>query len=169
MRNPTVPRCLMLGGLCCALMLFGTVRTQGQKINSKHPGVYLTFQRFVEKTASEAYPSEGARLVLHNNTRWPIYYGKWLEPALPGDIAMIYNLELEDGSIALRRHVEVVTSGKLLPGTTVSFTVPREDFPKSSKIFIRFDFSWELSHGERDSNEAVHRAYFRSNQLLDWP
>jgi hypothetical protein len=150
-------------------MLFGTETTQGQKIDRQRAGVYLTFQRFVKQTADDAYPSQGARLILHNNTRWPIYYGKWFEAVLPGDVAMIYNIEQEDGAVALRRHVEVVASGKLLPGKTVSFTVPQEDFLKNSEIFVRFDFSWELSQGERDSDEAVHRAYFRSNQLPRWP
>jgi hypothetical protein len=133
------------------------------------PWRYLTFQGFVKKTASEAHPSEGARLVLHNNTRWPIYYGKWLEPTLPRDVAMGYVMELEDGCFAVRRHVDVVTTGRLSPGKAVSFTVPREDFSKISRIYVEFDFSWELDQGERDNDEAVHRAYFRSNQLPRWP
>jgi hypothetical protein len=151
------------------LLLFGTKTTQGQKIDRQHPGVYLTFQRFVKKTADEAYPTEGARLVLHNNTRWPIFYGKWIEPVLPRDIAMAYMIETEAGCFAGGRHVDVVTSGLLSPGRTVSFTVPRGDFPKNTRIYVEFGFSWELDHGERDSDEAVHRAYFRSNQLPRWP
>lgn len=82
---------------------------------------------------------------------------------------MIYNIEREDGSIVQRRHVEVVTSSKLLPGKTVSFTVPREDFLKDSKIFVKFDFSWEFVQGRRGSEEALHRAYFRSDRLARWP
>ena len=81
---------------------------------------------------------------------------------------MIYTIELETGCRDTRRHLDVVTGGKLLPGKTVSFTVPQEDFPKDSEIFVEFDFSWELVKGERVRNEAVHRAYFFSNDL-HWP
>src|SRR5215208_2120158 len=116
--------------------------TQAQKIDGKRPGVYLTFKEFVKKTAGEAYPSQGARLVLHNNTRWPIYYGRWYETTLPGDAAMIYNIEQRDGCPELRRHVEQVADVKLLPGRAVSFTVPREDFPEGSSLYVIYNFSW---------------------------
>src|SRR4029077_8365654 len=117
----------LLQVLFCVPLLLGGVRTSNsQRANLRRPGVYLTFQEFVSKTASEAHP-QGVRLLLHNNTRWPIHYGEWLEPTLPGDVAMIYTIELENGCREVRRHVDVVTGGKLLPGKTVSFTLPRED------------------------------------------
>jgi hypothetical protein len=154
----------------CALILFANAgRSQGQKITQKRPSVYLTFQGFVKKTASEADPSDGARMLLHNNTRWTILYGEWLERALPGDVAMIYTVELENGCMGGKRHFDVVTVGKLLPGKSVSFTVPREDFPKNSEIFVEVDYSWELVKGERVRNEAVHRTYFLSSALPAWP
>jgi len=143
--------------------------SQGQKVNRKRPSVYLTFQGFVKKTADEAYPSEGARLILHNNTQWPIQYGKWLDPALRDDVAMIYTIELEAGCRDDRMHVDVVTRGELLSGKTVSFVIPRENLPKKSEIYVEFNFSWELSKGERVRHEAVHRAYFLSSDLPPWP
>ena len=124
----------------------------------------------MKKTASEAHPSQGARLVLHNNTRWPIRYGEWMEPALPGDVAVIYTTELDTRCLdRISRHLDVVTEGKLLPGKSVNFTVPQEDFPKYSQLFVEFDFSWELSKGERLRDEVVHRAYFLSIDLPRWP
>jgi hypothetical protein len=129
----------------------------------------LTFNQFVKTTLSQAHPSQAARLVLHNNTRWSIRYGEWLERVLPGDVAMIYTVELEDGSAVTSRHLDVVTRGTLLPGKTVSFSVPREAFPTYGQIFVEFDFSWELLNGERVREEAVHRAYFLSIDLPAWP
>ena len=170
MRKPTLLRGLIVRLLSGPLVLLGTVSpSQSQKLNPKLPAVYITFKELVNKTASEANPSKGARLVLHNNTRWSIRYGEWLEPALPGDVALIYTLELEDGRLAPSRHLDVVTRGKLLPGKTITFTVPREDFPKNSQLFVEFDFSWELSKGERLRDEAVHRAYFLSIDMPRWP
>ena len=61
------------------------------------------------------------------------------------------------------------TEGKLLPGKSVNFTVPQEDFPKCSQLFVDFDFSWELSRGERLRDEVVHRTYFLSIDLPRWP
>ena len=97
----------------CALTLFASVGTyQGQKINQERPGVYLTYQGFVKKTASEAGPSDGPRLLLHNNTRWAIHYGEWLERKLQGDVAMIYT----PGDTALpmnQRQMQYVGAGNL--------------------------------------------------------
>ena len=79
MRKSTLREGLVLEILLSVFVLFGSVNTcQGQKLNPKRPGVYLTFSEFVAKT--NTHPSQGARLVLHNNTKWPIQYGKWLDP-----------------------------------------------------------------------------------------
>jgi hypothetical protein len=171
MRTASPLRRLILNGIACTLILSGIVTIpQAQKLNRNRPGVYLTFKEFVKKTASEAYPSEGARLVLHNNTRWPVYYGEWLEPTLPGDVAMIYTIEMvEDGCSVIRRHTDIVTKGKLMPGGSVSFTVPREDFPKNSVISLTFNYSWELMREERLPRESRHRAYFNPKDLPAWP
>jgi hypothetical protein len=165
---PAPYRLLLLSALSC-LVLFEIALAQ--KIDRKRPGVYITFKEFVKKTAAEVNPMEGARLVLHNNTRWPIYYGTWYEPVLPGDVAMIYNIQMaENGCYDIRMHVDVVNRGnKLLPGKTVSFTVPRGDFPKGSNIFLLFEYAWELDQDNRFPGEADHRAYFISGHLPQWP
>jgi len=168
MRKPALLRHLILSPLICAFLAGGVV-SQSLRIDSKRPSVYLTFKDFVKQAASEAHQTEGVRLVLHNNTRWPILFGEWLEPVRWSDVPMGYVIEMEDGSFAVRRHVDVVTRGKLLPGKTISFIVPREDFPKNSRIYVEFEFSWELSKGQRLPDRTVHRAYFFSSDLPRWP
>jgi hypothetical protein len=159
--------------LCCIsyALLFSVsmVASQAQKINRNRPSVFLTFKEFVKETADEASPSKGARLVLHNNTRWPIYYRAWLDRTLPGDVAMCYVIEQENGSRALRGHVEVVTTTKLSPGKSVSFTVPQEDFLMNSLIYVSFNFSWEYVKEKRIPYEVDHRVYFHSADLPPWP
>ena len=169
MRKSTLAEGLIPELILGIVVLVGSVNaSQGQKINPKLPSVYLTFREFVPKTSTQ--PSQGARLVLHNNTRWPLRYGEWLEPTPPGDSAIIYTTEVENGCFGeTRRHLDVVTERKLLPGKTVTFTVPREDFPPYSKIFVEVGFLWELVKGERVRDEVVHRAYFLSIDLPRWP
>ena len=69
----------------------------------------------------------------------------------------------------MRRHVEVVMTGKLMPGTSVSFVVPKYDFPEGSNIFLSFNYAWELDRGERVRDEARHHVYFISGYLPAWP
>ena len=107
--------------------------------------------------------------MLHNNTRRPIYYGEWSEESLPGDAPVIYIIELIDGCREKRLHSDTVWTRKLMPGKTVSFVVPKEDFPKGSEIYVRFNFSWELKQGDTVRYEAMHRAYFLSSNLPNWP
>src|SRR3982750_4299374 len=98
MKAIILSRRLILASLFFSLLLFAfPLETKGQKIDRDRPSVYLTFKEFVKKTASETHPSQGARLVLHNNTRWPIYYGKWFDQTLPGDVPLIYIIEMRDG------------------------------------------------------------------------
>jgi len=78
---------------------------------------------------------------------------------------MIYTIELPTGCRDVRRHVEVVTRGKLLAGKTASFVVRREDFSNGSAIYVGFQFSWETDHGSKVRGEAIHRAYFFASDL----
>src|SRR5947208_12639780 len=146
MRKLTLCLRVILGSVIFALILSGAVTvSHAQKINRNHPSVYLTFDGFVKKTADEAYASKGARLVLHNNTKWPIQYGKWLDPVLHDDVAMIYTIELEPGCRDDRKHVDVMIRGELLSGRTVSFVVPKEDLPKNSEIYCDFNYHLEFN------------------------
>jgi hypothetical protein len=166
MIKETLRRRLIRGGLVCGLVLCGWGGdSHAQKIDGSRPGVYLTFKEYVKRAPRESTPQEGARLVLHNNTRWPIYFGEWIEPALSGDVAVMYVIEQDDGRLEIRRHVDVVTEGRVMPGKSVSFTAPREDFPEKGSIYVRFEYSWERKSGRALRGEAQHRAYFRSGAL----
>lgn len=159
-------KCIIVFSLFCTWMFGGMSTSQGQKRVRNRPSVYITFQGFVRTVSSE---QPHVRLVLHNNTRWVIHYGEWLERVFSGgDAAIIYAVELKNGCLGGRGHTSVVTTGKLLPGRSISFLVPFEDFPKGSAIFLEFDYSWELIKGNRDRNEAVHRAYFLASDLPRW-
>ena|SRR5947209_7513638 len=168
MKKRTLQRWLILSGVGCALILSGNVMSsQAQKINKNRPSVYITFKEFITKTPDQAYPSQGARLQVHNNTRWPIYYTKHYDPTVAGP-QISYIIELENGCRDERRYVDVVDIGKLMSGRMLSFVVPRGNFPKGSKIYIEFYFSWELNRSERVRDETVHRAYFLSKDLPEW-
>lgn len=160
---------LTLAGTLFGLILAGPVRlSTGQKLNPSRPGVYLTFKEFVKSNSAQSL-SEAARLVLHNNTKWPLYYGKDFDPRFPRGHSIVYIIEMETGCRDDRDHVDIVSSGKLLPGKTTSFLVPREDMPSKSEVYVEFYFVWELNHGQRVPREVVHRAYFGSRSLPAWP
>jgi hypothetical protein len=153
-------------GVLYMVTLFGIARiSYAQKIDRKRPGIYIAFKEFIAKTPDPAYPSQGARLVLHNNTRWPIYFGTHYDPTVDGQ-QISYVIELENGCYDPRLYSDVVFKGKLMPGKTLNLVVPRADFPNGSMIYVEFTFSWEVYKGH---NETVHRAYFYSSDLPDWP
>lgn len=145
-----------------------TTVSQGQKIDRKRPSVFISFDSFVKKKAAPGYSSEAARLILHNNTRWPIYYEKNYDP-MAGAGSIIHVIEFVDGKRDVIGRIDVVSQGKLMPGESLSFLVPRREFPNGSQIYVEFNFSWELNEGETVRREVVHRAYFLTSDLPPWP
>jgi hypothetical protein len=134
-----------------------------QKIDRKRPVVYLEFEQFIKNTSEPN--TEGVRLTLRNNSIWPIYYSKWLNTVLPGDVAMAYVVQLESGAWAGSRHVDVVTRGRLLPGKSATFIVPTQDLLSQSQIYVEFYFSWELQQGQVLPRETIHRAYISTSDF----
>jgi hypothetical protein len=143
---------------------------QAQKIDKEQPSVYITFAEFVKKVGGVECPSGCARLILHNNTKWPIYYTTAYDPTVEG-AAITYMIELKDGSRDIRNRTDqVMRNNRLMPGKTLSFVVPKADFPDESKIYVDFTFSWEVVSVEKNSgDQTVHRAYFRASDLPVWP
>ena len=139
-----------------------------QKINKRLPSVFISFKEFIAKTPDPAYPSQGVRLLIHNNTKWPIVYWTHYDPTVARG-AIIYIIENRDGSREERAYVDVVMRGKLTPGNTLSLIIPRDNFPKGSSIYVEFNFLWELNNDDRVRDEAVHRAYFLASNLPTWP
>jgi len=161
-------RQFVLAVASCVLIIGISRISYAQKINRKLPSVYITFKEFIAKTPDPAYPSQGAHLLIHNNTRWPIVYWTHYDPTVAG-AAISYIIEKEDGSREERSYVDAVSRAKLMPGRTLSLIVPRHDFPENSQIYVEFSFSWELSNDDLVRNESVHRAYFLSSNLPAWP
>lgn len=152
------------------IVLFGVLITErvtlAQKINPKHSSVYITFKQFIAKTPDPAYPSQGARLTVHNNTRWPIYFWEHYDPTVAG-AQIAYNIiDVTNGCRIERTYSDVVFHRKLAPGKTLDFVVPREDFPSQSKIYVRFYFSFEEFAGRK---EPEHQADFLPSELPPWP
>jgi hypothetical protein len=147
------------------VLLIPAANAPGQRLNAKRPSVYITFKEFIDKTPDPAYPSQGARLLLHNNTRWPIHYVEHYDPTVAG-AQISYIIELADGRRDERMYTSVVFGRKLMPGKTLSFVVPRGDLPEGSQIYVTFYFSWEEYRGRY---EPDHRAYFLVSRLPAWP
>jgi len=140
--------------------------TLAQKLNPKRPSVYLTFKEFIAKTPDPAYPSQGARLTVHNNTRWPIYFWEHYDPTVAG-AQIAYNIiDVTNGCRIERMYSDVVFHRKLAPGKTLDFVVPRGDFPAHSKIYVPFYFSFEEFAGRK---EPEHQADFLPSELPPWP
>lgn len=166
-RSLVTPRILIV----LVLLSISTVpNLKAQKLRNELPSVYITFKEFVKNGPGMACPSGCARLILHNNTRWAIYYATAYDPTVEG-AAVTYIIELQDGSRDVRNHVDqVMRNNRLMPGKTLTFVVPKADFPDKSKIYIDFSFSWEFIPAEKNiGDQAVHRAYFRANDLPAWP
>lgn len=139
--------------------------THGQKINSTKPGVYLSFKEYTENTPSAENDSVGVRLILHNNTRWTIFYTRLMQSSLPKDVPVSYIIELTTGCRVERFTTDVIMTSKIMPGKTVSFVVPKSEFSVGSKVYVEFFYSWEPRLKKTHQIEAVHRAYFASSHL----
>lgn len=165
MRRSTPKWTLVLIALC-GLVIHGDMsESYGQKLDKKRPSVYITFAEFVDSIADGA---SSAKFVLHNNTRWPIYYDKNYDPTV-GAGAVIYTIELEDGKRDFVSRVDVVSKDKVMPGATVSFIVSRGTLTNAKQIYVDFNFSWELNEGGTVRREAFHQAYFVTSDLPPWP
>jgi len=170
MRTSLATRCRIFMVLYSLISVAVAPSFQAQKLHSELPSVYITFKEFIKDGPSLDCPSGCARLILHNNTRWPIHYTTAYDPTVEG-AAVTYIIELQDGSRDVRNHVDqVMRNNRLMPGKTLSFVVPKANFPEKSKIYIDFSFSWEFIPAEKNiGNQAVHRAYYRANDLPAWP
>lgn len=158
---------LLLASTILIFLMEGQVRIGlSQKLNKQRPGVFLSFKEYV-KLNDGTY---GARLILHNNTQWSIFFFQLMGQPLEGDIVASYVIEQENGCRDERGATDVVMKTKLAPGKTLRFVVPIEDFQERNDIYVEFHYSWETSfQKELLRNEAVHRAYFPSRNLPSKP
>ena len=164
MKHPNIRQGVFFFHLLLAITLCGlSCQARAQKIDRLKPGIYLTFKALVKPRRNVRQDS--ISLVLHNNTRWPIYYIRHYDPSFPDVDSIAYVIELKNGCIDARKYVDVVTTSRLLPGKVTTLMVPREDFQKNSQIYIEFYYSWEAGRYGTLRYETEHRAYFGSYDL----
>ena len=60
---------------------------------------------------------------------------------------------------------DVSSSAWLPSGSSVVFSVPREQLSRSLAVFVRFNYEWEYRNRTFRSDEPEHRAYFRASDL----
>lgn len=150
--------CLVL----CFLVISSNEVVQCQTLNKKLPSVYLSFKEYL----NDGEGDEMVRMILRNNTKWPIIVTRLTGSALKGDIPLAYIIELATGCREERLTIDVIMRVKLMPGKAVSFAVPSDDFSQGSKIYVEFAYSWEKQeYGKPYLNEPVHRAYFSALDL----
>ncbi len=167
MRRRTPKRRLLF--IAISVFMYGNICDSfGQKIDRKRPSVFIAFSEFVEKQMNGASRSVSAKFVLHNNTRWPIYYDKNYDPIV-GAGAVIYTIELEDGKRDSPTRVDVVSKGKVMPGGSISFIVPQTALTNARQMYVDFNFSWEMSQGRTVRREAFHQAYYVISNMPPWP
>lgn len=143
-----------------------TTYASAQIIDKRKAGVYLEFKDLIHNDSKKKDEVVGVRLVFRNNTRWPVFYVKLSESSLAPDVPMSYIIEKDNGCREERLKIDVIFRSKLMPGKSVSFKVPKEDFISGHKIYVAFAFSWEKPLGkEIHPDESTHRAYFSTFDL----
>lgn len=60
---------------------------------------------------------------------------------------------------------DVFSSAWLPSGSSVIFSVPREQLSKNLAVFVRFNYEWEYGNRTFRTNEPEHRVYFRASDL----
>jgi hypothetical protein len=73
--------------------------------------------------------------------------------------------ELEDCEVSLRAGCHFCSVIPLHPGRSLTFSVPREDFCKRTRLYVPFSYSWEDAW-PLDGQEPEHRVYFYGSDLL---
>jgi hypothetical protein len=142
---------------------------EGQRLDRNKPTIYISFKEFVRERGANAeqHSVEGVRFAFHNNTRWIIYYHAIPKASLPGDVPLIYKIEQQSGCPDNRHLIgDMVVTDKLNPGKSISFVVPRGHLLDGGKIYVEFNYSWELISGRPvHPQELRHRVYFASMDL----
>lgn len=151
-------KCLAL--VC--LLLSSNEIVWGQTLNKKLPSVYLSFNGYLNDSKGMGM----ARMALHNNTKWPIILTRRMGSVLDGNVPLAYTIELATGCYDPLLAVDVISRIKLMPGKTINFIVPINEFSQGSKIYVEFAFSWEKQEEEYSNlYEPIHRVYFYVRDL----
>lgn len=173
MDKSSVGGVLLVGSFFCICLFYNnansTISIASQRLDRTKPTVYISFKEFVNgrEANAEQNSGEGVRFAFHNNTRWVIYYRAIPKAALPGDVPLIYKIEQQSGCPDDRYWIgDMIVTDKLNPGKSISFVVPRDHLPEGGKIYVEFNYQWELISGRPiHPQELIHRVYFASMDL----
>lgn len=150
------------------------------RIAGDKPSIFISFDHYGRREPLRvAETSEGVWLRLHNNTRATIFLPSYGVPKEVGEVGLFYDVlpvpSVNDSVSTVparlpagRPQGHTAGSYLLRPGSTVSFSVPREHLPERSFIRIVFNYEWELEGeqmGAVRSGEPTHYAYFYSSSL----
>jgi hypothetical protein len=153
---------------------------QGERINVNKPTVYL---EYVCQDEKKIY------LRMHNNTMWhisisaeksyfltnkPIILGngnKWY--AIPNDEEVPIHYYIEKDELENIKKIKTPEKepyyqnggGRIVSQDSILFSVPIEHLRKGLKIYVEFNYEWELTESGFRRNEPKHRVYFRGGDI----
>jgi hypothetical protein len=138
------------------------------------------------KTSNSKQKGSDVWLRLHNNSCWPIqlltfsmYLPKERKPNEKlidyirrgatldnnAEISLDYDVQEKDGR-RLFSPFDSFSISRIPPGVSVIFSVAREHLSNDRRIFVDFNYIWEVDeHGATRNNEPDHRLEYTSYQL----
>lgn len=153
-----------------------------QSRNSKNGGQGIYFN-------VECESAKGVRLRLYNNTEWAIAiptYSFYFNPKnavaiklksgqtvfpLPTDrdISSIYYYVEKDADLKIEaptlNYPDSFNESWMASKSSIRFTVPKEHLKEGLKVFVSFNYEWELSDQGIIHSDVQHRVFFRGVTL----
>jgi hypothetical protein len=161
---------LLCGLLICGVFIPSTAqrrtsnaRRSDGRLSKQYPSVYITLERRAKiKSPENGAPEERAWLLLHNNTRWAIWFNAhgWTTKEY-GDGGLFYdieNVQTHENKIGNRCH-----ACSLIPlgaGRSFLFSIPAADLEKDSRVRINFWWAWQDQNGVAGGREFESWVYF---------
>src|SRR5262245_53023368 len=108
----------------------------GRLVQNK-PTVYLEFRDAEPTSSTEQNKTQKIQLLLHNNTRWPIYYYMYTSGSERRGVIMLYSVEVEEEKgkrVYEVRGGHTLIAQKLPSGKSISFAVLREHLTQGNRI-----------------------------------
>ncbi|MFN6963650.1 MAG: hypothetical protein ACK4S4_07785 [Pyrinomonadaceae bacterium] len=141
-------------------------------MDSKKPSVFITFERFWERTSNEESNKE-IWLRLHNNTKWNLFVkaiGQDKENSVYGltyEVQRVRNPEVNkniDVPVG-RRQAHVGSIHRIESGKSILFSVPKQHLTAGLAVFVSFSYEWEVLGKFGGDLSILHQAPFWSTDL----
>lgn len=143
-----------------------------------------------EVVAVESSNIETVWLRVRNNSRWAIKFrahedslaaggaeltdlpnqGTAFVPVKEAELELSYGVEPVNAEVPIKANLprklpytrlySSVSDVWLLPGTSTTFVVEREELRRNLQVFLPFKYAWEVSVKNRGYGEPEHRVYF---------